>query len=151
MRHQSRTARICASASGENSILRCLTDLISRGSLPALPQPECPGPPRNPFATYRGRVQSLPIRLVKVIPLIDRHQVDDRALRQVHWFVEHQVPVLHGCSQCMRHTYTLPQAPPLQGNPSGIPTQRGFLCFLTSTAFALTLVAYRLLAQHRGF
>ena len=129
MRHQSRTARICASASGENSILRCLTDLISRGSLPALPQPECPGPPRNPFATYRGRVQSLPIRLVKVIPLIDRHQVADRALRQVHWFVEHQVPVLHGCSQCMRHTYTLPQAPPLQGNPSGIPTQRGFhLC-----------------------
>jgi hypothetical protein len=36
-------------------------------------------------------VQSIPIRLVKVVPLIDRHQVDDRALRQAHWFVEHRL------------------------------------------------------------
>jgi hypothetical protein len=31
-----------------------------------------------------------------------------------------------------------------------IPTQRGFLCFLTSTALALPLVTYRFLAQHGG-
>jgi hypothetical protein len=61
------------------------------------------------------------------------------------------VPVLHGCSQCVGHAHRLPQEPPPQGNPSGFPTQRGLLCFLISTALALALVAYRLLARHRGF
>ncbi len=33
-----------------------------------------------PLRPIERRVQSIPIRLVKVVPLIDGHQVDDRAL-----------------------------------------------------------------------
>jgi hypothetical protein len=44
------------------------------------------------------RVQPRPIFLVKVVALIHRHQVNDRAFRQVHRLVEHEVSVLYSCS-----------------------------------------------------
>jgi len=50
IRHQSWTMRICSRASGENSILEELTDLISPGVLPARLRPGSPCRPRKPSA-----------------------------------------------------------------------------------------------------
>jgi hypothetical protein len=53
-------------------------------------------------------VQPCPIFIVKVVPLIHGHEVNHRAFWQIYRFVEHQVPVLHRCSQCVCHAQRLP-------------------------------------------
>jgi hypothetical protein len=58
--------------------------------------------------TIERCVQPRSIFIVKVVALIHGHQVNDRAFRQVHRLVEHKMPVLHGCSQCVCHEQRLP-------------------------------------------
>lgn len=54
-------------------------------------------------------MQPCPIFIVKVVPLIHGHEVNHRAFWQIHRFVEHQVPILHRCSQCVCHAQRLPR------------------------------------------